>query len=86
MRRSICSACLAVLIALAACTTLAAAPDAPKSPEHKSAAEVDRTDGHRFEPFKAESVTSSGSVTIGGRALAYQAVAGTLIIHPKGLG
>src|SRR5580704_229849 len=37
-----------------------------------------------FEPFKPESVTSNATVTIGGRAIAYQAVAGTLIVHPKG--
>ncbi len=84
MRRSHCPAYLAVLIALAACTTLAAAPDAPKPSEHRPDAAADKTDGHHFEPFKAESVTSSGSVTIGGRAIAYQAIAGTLIIHPKG--
>ena len=76
-------ACLAVLLALAACTTLAAAPDA-KSPEQRAEAEPGKTDGHHFEPFKAESVTTSGSVTIGGRAINYQAIAGTLIVHPKG--
>ena len=37
-----------------------------------------------FEPFKSEAVTSTGTVTIGGRTIAYQAVAGTLIVHPKG--
>jgi carboxypeptidase C (cathepsin A) len=84
MSRSNHAACLTVLVALTACTTLAAAPDAPKSPEHGPDAEVDRTDGHHFEPFKAESVTTSSSVTIGGHAIAYQAVAGTLIVHPKG--
>jgi len=77
-------ACLAVLIALAACTAVVAAPDAPKAPDHKSETEADRSGTRGFEPFKAESVTSTGSVTIGGRAIAYQAVAGTLIIHPKG--
>jgi carboxypeptidase C (cathepsin A) len=72
-----------VLLALAACTTLAAAPDA-RPPEQKAEAEPGKTDGHRFEPFKAESVTTAGSVTIGGRAINYQAIAGTLIVHPKG--
>jgi carboxypeptidase C (cathepsin A) len=76
-------ACLAVLLALAACTTLAAAPDA-KSPEPKIEAEAGKTDSHRFEPFRAESITTSGSVTIAGRAINYQAIAGTLIVHPKG--
>ena len=61
-----------------------ATPDAPKAPEHKTDAEGEKADGHRFEPFKPESVTTSGRVTIGGRAITYQAVAGTLIVHPKG--
>jgi carboxypeptidase C (cathepsin A) len=73
-----------VLIALAACTTVAAAPDAAKAPDHKSESEADRSGAQHFEPFKAESVTSTGSVTISGRAIAYQAVAGTLIVRPKG--
>ncbi len=38
----------------------------------------------KFEPFKSESKTSTGSVTVGGQTIAYQAVAGTLIVHPKG--
>ena len=37
----------------------------------------------KFEPFKPEAVTSTGTVTIGGQAIAYQAVAGTFIVHPK---
>jgi carboxypeptidase C (cathepsin A) len=37
----------------------------------------------RFEPFKPEATTSNGTVTIDGKAIAYQAVAGTLVIHPK---
>jgi carboxypeptidase C (cathepsin A) len=34
--------------------------------------------------FKAEQQTSEGSVSIGGRNIDYQALAGTLVIHPKG--
>lgn len=85
--RSNCGSSLTVLMTLAtlaACTALAATPDVPKSPEHKADTEADKADGHRFEPFKPESVATSGSVTIGGRAIQYQAVAGTLIVHPKG--
>jgi len=87
MSRSNCGSPLTVLItlaALAACTALGATPDAPKSPEHKADTEAEKADGHRFEPFKPESVTTSGRVTIGGRAITYQAIAGTLIVHPKG--
>jgi carboxypeptidase C (cathepsin A) len=84
MSRSNCPSCLAVLVTLLAGSALGATPEAPKSPEHKTDTEADKADGHRFEPFKPESVTTSGSVTIGGRAITYQAVAGTLIVHPKG--
>jgi carboxypeptidase C (cathepsin A) len=65
-----------MLMTLAASAALAAV-DAPKSEESN-------TDARHFEPFKSESVTTSGSVTIGGRAIKYQAIAGTLIVHPKG--
>src|SRR6516165_1074637 len=34
--------------------------------------------------FKPESVTSTGTVTVGGSPIEYQAVAGTLVVHPKG--
>src|SRR5215472_12426031 len=81
MSRSNCTACLAVLVTFLGGSALGATPDVPKAPEHKTDTEAD---GHRFEPFKPESVTTNGSVTIGGRAIAYQAVAGTLIVHPKG--
>jgi carboxypeptidase C (cathepsin A) len=48
------------------------------------AASADPKPDEQFEPFKSEAVTSNGSVTIGGRSIAYQAVAGTLIVHPRG--
>jgi carboxypeptidase C (cathepsin A) len=76
--------CLTAILALTSCAALAATRDAPKAPDGKPDSEAAKADGHRFEPFKAESVTSKGSVTIGGRAIAYQAIAGTLIVHPKG--
>src|SRR5215472_17981799 len=81
MSRSNCTACLAVLVTFLGGSALGATPDVPKAPEHKTDTEAD---GHRFEPFKPESVTTNGSVTIGGRAITYQAIAGTLIVHPKG--
>ena len=34
--------------------------------------------------FTPESADSEGSVTVGGRTIAYHAVAGTIIVHPKG--
>ena len=57
------------------------AADAPKP--DKTAA-TDKPDLPKGAHFKPESKVSDGSVTIGGRAIAYQAVAGTLVVHPKG--
>lgn len=76
--------CLAVVVALASCAALAATRDASKSQDMKQDDELPKAEGHKFEPFKAEAITSNGSVTIGGHAIAYQAIAGTLIVHPKG--
>jgi carboxypeptidase C (cathepsin A) len=64
----------------------AARADEKESKDNKTAAapsEGDRPSG-KFEPFKSESKTSNGTVTVGGQAIAYQAIAGTLIVHPKG--
>jgi len=63
---------------LAACVLLSygalgASPGEPAPPE-----------AGPFEPFKPESSASTGTVTVGGQAIAYQAVAGTLVVHPKG--
>lgn len=69
-------------LALALPALLAAAP-ASNPPDKRPDASSEKPDGGKFEPFKSESVTSTGTVTIGGQSIAYQAVAGTLIVHPK---
>jgi carboxypeptidase C (cathepsin A) len=76
-------ACLSVALALALPALLAAAPAAPNPPDRKSDGESEKPDGVKFQPFKAESVTSTGTVSIGGQSISYQAVAGTLVVHPK---
>jgi carboxypeptidase C (cathepsin A) len=63
---------------------LVAAPNAPNPPDRKAEGDAERPDGHKFEPFKPEAVTSNGTVTVDGHAIAYQAVVGTLVVHPKG--
>ena len=73
---------LLLTLALAACFTLAVAAEPPQ--ERKAEGDSEKAEGHKFEPFKPEAVTTSGSVTIGGRAMSYQAIAGTLIVHPRG--
>ena len=77
-----------VLLATAALTLLsldvfAASSEQASSPDKDQSADLAKPNG-KFEPFKSESKTSTGSVTVGGQAIAYQAVAGTLIVHPKG--
>ncbi len=62
----------AARLALALAATLASSVSVAAGPADK------------FEPFKPEATSSAGSVTIGGRAVAYEAIAGTLIVHPKG--
>jgi carboxypeptidase C (cathepsin A) len=66
---------------LGACLALAAAAE-PQ--QERKEGEPEKAEGHKFEPFKPEAVSSNGSVTIGGRAMSYQAIAGTLIVHPRG--
>jgi len=83
MSRSSLATAAALLISLAVGASLAATPD-PTSQERKAEVETGKPEKGAFEPFKPEAVTSNGSVTIGGRAVAYQAIAGTLIVHPKG--
>jgi carboxypeptidase C (cathepsin A) len=78
--------CLAVwaLVFAGAPVSANANPAGTPAAERKADSEPEKPDGRRFEPFKVEAVTSSGSVSIGGRALGYEAIAGTLIVHPKG--
>jgi carboxypeptidase C (cathepsin A) len=52
---------------------------AAKKPEAAAAAAPNQ--GRIFTP---ESVASDGSVTVGGQKIDYRAVAGTLVVHPKG--
>src|SRR5690348_14941330 len=75
--------CLAVAFALASCTLWAATRE-PPAQDKRSEAEPPKAEGHKFEPFHPEAVESNGSVTVGGRAISYRAIAGTLIVHPKG--
>jgi hypothetical protein len=74
---------LAAGVALLAMPSLAAEPApkavAPVKPE--SPALADLTQGALFVP---ESSESDGSVTVEGQKIDYRAVAGTLVVHPKG--
>jgi carboxypeptidase C (cathepsin A) len=76
-------ACLGVALALAGPAFPAAAPTAPTPPDRKADSDSERPESGKFEPFKSESVSSNGTVTIGAQSVPYQAVAGTLIVHPR---
>ena len=50
----------------------------------KAEAAEDKHESGKPEGLKAEQEASKGSVTVGGKALAYDAFAGTIVVHPKG--
>jgi carboxypeptidase C (cathepsin A) len=77
------AACLIATLILPLPAALAAAPGSPDTQEKKQDNDTDKADGKKFEPFKPEEKVSAGTVTIGGQALSYQAIAGTLVVHPK---
>src|SRR5262245_44244793 len=56
-----------------------AASDKSSEPESK-----DKPTPAATPNFKPESVTSTGTVTVGGSPIEYQAIAGTIVVHPKG--
>jgi len=58
--------------------------ETPAAAEAAPATDKAAAAGDAGDHFKAESKTSEGSVTIGGRKIDYQAVAGTLIVHGRG--
>ncbi len=68
--------------ALAACASVSIAWAEPQAKPADAGGETG--DSGKFEPFKPESVMGSGSVSVEGQAIAYQSIAGTLIVHPKG--
>jgi len=82
MNRLVFGVCVAAGFALGSSAPLVAAPTL-SSPDSKQDSTAEKPEGRRFEPFKPEAITSNGSVTIDGRTISYQAVAGTLVVHPK---
>src|SRR5215831_16270235 len=46
--------------------------------------EATKTETSKSEQFKPEQQLTKGSVTIGGKAIDYDAYAGTLVVHPQG--
>jgi len=60
---------------------LAAPQKTPHKAPHEQGAAADAAPAGLFQP---RSVKSTGSVTVEGHKIAYQAVAGTIIVHPQG--
>jgi len=74
---------LKAVVTLSVAWMLAAPLLAAPAAQNPSDTATDKADGQKFEPFKPESVISSGTVTLDGHAISYQAIAGTLVVHPK---
>ncbi len=72
---------LAASLSLMATAAFAAETNASKPSTAESAATAAPDQGVLFHP---ESATSEGSVTVGGKRIDYHAVAGTIVVHPKG--
>src|SRR5690242_12512195 len=79
MKRYVLGACV---MGLSWVPWVAAAPPPPGAPGSPPSP-ADKPEPHRFEPFKPEAVSSNGSVTVDGKSITYQAIAGTLVVHPK---
>jgi carboxypeptidase C (cathepsin A) len=74
---------MAGVVGLSCASLVVAAPPPPGGPGSSPPNAGDKPEGHRFEPFKPEATTTHGSVSIDGKTISYQAIAGTLVIHPK---
>jgi carboxypeptidase C (cathepsin A) len=70
-----------VLLAAFSLTTAAALAAAPARAPAKAPPASEAAPGNLFTP---RAVRSAGTVTVEGQKIAYDAVAGTLIVHPKG--
>jgi carboxypeptidase C (cathepsin A) len=66
------------------CASLAATAHAQASADASRGHVEANAESAFAEPFKPTAVTTEGTVTIAGHAIAYQAVAGTLVVHPQG--
>ena len=68
-------------LSLSALLASSCSPNAPSGDKH---AQARRPESKPGEYFKPEQRATSGSVVVGGNRIEYQAIAGTLVVHPKG--
>jgi carboxypeptidase C (cathepsin A) len=73
-----------LLIMAAAATALATAPVLAADTPAKPGADKPAAAAPAHGIFTPESVTSQGQVTVEGQRIGYRAVAGTIVVHPKG--
>ena len=71
------------LLAVSAATAAESPPKVPASPAERASPTASASP-NRGVIFAPESVSSEGSVTVGGQRIDYRAVAGTIVVHPKG--
>ena len=74
------SACILTLCAVLAAGAAFAQETAPKGRDPAA----DKRPPAKIESLKPQEQTSEGSVTVDGSRIDYQAVAGSLVVHPKG--
>jgi len=83
MNRSVLGACVIAGVVSLSIAPWVVAANPPPGAAGAAPNPADKAESHRFEPFKPEAVTSNGSVTVDGKTISYQAIAGTLVVHPK---
>lgn len=72
-----------VVMLFAALSLVAAAAAAAPTKKAKDK-DAEKPDASKSDVFKPEASSSQGSVSVAGRRIDYQAVAGTLVVHPTG--
>jgi len=83
LSRTLCRAALALMVM--GCGSPALAEGPPKDPKDKVDAKPElRVDAPLPRHFLPEEKTSTGSVVVAKQRVDYRAVAGTLVVHPKG--
>jgi carboxypeptidase C (cathepsin A) len=78
------AALVAVSCAYPPAARAAPTPAAPAAAKPDEAKPGDKPGEAKSDELKPEEKTSRGSVTAGGRRIDYTAIAGTLVVHPKG--
>jgi len=73
-----------VAMSLASSLALAQPPAQAQASPSPAAPATKKPDADTTGLFKPEAVHSEGTVTVGGQVIAYNAVAGTIIVHPRG--